>query len=105
MTFPKAMQDKWDQAAANPGVKIPVGDMVVCDSCDKDYTHSPATGGMIFDSKAICPACEPKWRKSAEKFEELDHIRAVAAEGQRFQDFVVAYRGPNVFIRVTGGKP
>lgn len=102
MTLPKDLQDKWDEANANPGKAIPVGATVVCDSCDKDYTGSLVMGGMIFGSRAICPECEPKWRADIKKYDEERFIKATAAKGQTFREFVIAYRGPDAFIRISG---
>ena len=53
----------WDAAYENPGEAIPVGDIVVCDDCSVDYTNRLESGGFIFQSKAICPACAPRWRR------------------------------------------
>ena len=53
----------WDAAYENQGEAIPVGDIVVCDDCSVDYTNRPDSGGFIFQSKAICPACAPRWRR------------------------------------------
>ena len=58
------MQRKWDAAFANPGEAIPVGETVVCDDCNGDYTNRADSGGFIFESKAICPTCAPGWRQA-----------------------------------------
>ena len=60
----------WKRANANPGMSVDIGNIVVCDSCSEDYTDSDAEGGMLFDTKAICPACIQRWRDGAEEFGE-----------------------------------
>ena len=94
----------WDAAYENPGEAIPVGDIVVCDDCSVDYTNRPDSGGFIFESKAICPACAPGWRRLIALYGEHSMIRAVCPEGQTFAAFVRAWRGPNATIRVTRGR-
>jgi hypothetical protein len=94
----------WDAAYENPGEAIPVGDIVVCDDCSVDYTNRPESGGFIFQSKAICPACAPRWRRLIALYGETHHVRAVCPDGQVFAAFVRAWRGPNATIRVTRGR-
>lgn len=91
MTLPKGLQDKWDEASRT-GQPVDVGDYVVCDYCDKDYTDSDAEGGLIFTGSAVCPACEPKTRNTIRKYKEERFIRATCPKGQSFADFVRAYR-------------
>jgi hypothetical protein len=85
----------WEQAEANPGTPVPVGDIVVCDFCGQDYTQSDALGGLIFGSYAICEKCSPKVAN------ESSRIRARCPAGKSFADFVREYRGPNSAITVT----
>ncbi len=61
---------------------------VQCDSCGEDYTDSKATGGIMFDSKAICPKCSPSWLESAERHNELHAIRAWCPANTTFADWV-----------------
>lgn len=102
----KPMRGVWDAAEAEPGTKIPVGDLVVCDFCDEDYTQSSAEGGFIFGSKAVCPNCAERLGHLAMKHGELKYIRARCPEGVSFADFVRGYRGPDAFVLVQiGGLP
>jgi len=73
-------------------VHIEAGDQVLCDLCNKDYTDSQETGGFLFLSNAVCPACSPKFMKSVEKEKEERFIRATAKEGETFRDFVYRIR-------------
>lgn len=95
------LQAAWDAAFATPGTPIDIGRAVVCDSCNEDYTNSPASGGFVFGSYAICPTCAPRWLKNIQEEAEEYAIRARCAEGQSFGDFVRAYRGDNNSITIT----
>jgi len=97
----KELDDLWNKAERNPGHPIPVGRLVVCDSCSEDFTDSPLQGGLIFQSKAICPTCAPTWEQRIQEFGEERLIRMRCRSGQTFGDFVRAYRGPNAAISFT----
>lgn len=101
-TFPKALADKWDEAAANPGTPVPVGRYVVCDSCSTDYTDSPDIGGILVGSKTICPVCTPRWLENLRRYGELNHIAARCDEHTSFADWVRSLRGPDAAITITG---
>lgn len=92
--------EAWAKAEANPGKEIDIGNMVVCDSCNEDYTDSPRSGGFIFQSRAICPQCAGRWMASIIENGEQRMIKAACAAGQSFADFVREYRGPNNSISV-----
>lgn len=66
--------------------------LIVCDSCDADHATTSAPGGILFESKAICPACAPKWEEGAKKHGEAHFIRDRAREGESFRDFVLRLR-------------
>lgn len=91
---------QWDAAFAAAPIEIEIGRMVLCDSCNEDYTDSTRVGGFIFQSQAICPQCAGKWMASIIQYNEQAWIRAAALEGQSFADFVRDYRGPNNSIKV-----
>jgi hypothetical protein len=92
----------YDQARDNPGVEIPVGRIVCCDSCGKDWTESPQTGGFLFLSKAICPDCAPDYEKEATQYGEQAFIRARCPERVSFADWVRELRGPDAHIVSRG---
>ena len=103
--LPRAHTAKLAAAAAEPGTKIDMGDIVVCDYCEKDYRGLPDSGGLIFQSKAICPTCAPEARKSIRRFGEERYIRAECPDGVPFQQFVLGYRaerGSNYVQVLTG---
>lgn len=101
MARPNDLQKLWDQAAANKGETVPVGNFVVCDLCNDDYTGSTESGGFVFQSKGICPKCAPEFLRLVMKFDEKGYIRAHCPDGQSFADFIRAYRGPNAGIKIT----
>lgn len=94
------IDDLWEQARANPGTPIDLGDLVVCDLCTKDYTTLAEPGGFIFQSKGVCPECAPEFMASIVKYGEQRYVRARCPDGQAFADFVRAYRGDNNAIRI-----
>jgi hypothetical protein len=36
---------------------IDIGEMVLCDLCNADYTDSEAEGGVLMGTYSICPTC------------------------------------------------
>lgn len=69
-------------------IVIDPGDLVICDSCDADMTDDPTSGGIMFGSKAICPACTPAWLGDAEKYGEISHVKARCPAGKSFADWI-----------------
>ncbi len=65
-----------------------LGDSVVCDLCNADFTKSDRTGGFQFESKAICPDCAPSMMKTIVEYGEQEYIRATCGADQSFADFV-----------------
>ena len=61
---------------------------VLCDDCGKDYSNSYLIGGLLFQSKAICPDCAPKWEADAKKYEEEYLIKARCPSNKAFSDWV-----------------
>jgi hypothetical protein len=79
---------------------IDIGDSVVCDDCSKEYKGSLATGGLLFQSKAICPECEPKWRKEIAKYGEERLIRGYCPQFMTFHQWVLQLRGGDNSIKI-----
>ncbi len=63
---------------------IDIGDTVVCDYCNEDYTESEKTGGMIVGSYAVCPKCE--------RHSMLVDANYVCRPGESFKHFVLRTR-------------
>ena len=77
-----------------------LGRKVICDYCDHDYTESTLPGGLIFESKAVCPRCEPRIRASIRHYNEKRHIKAENSLMVPFAQFVREFRGPDASIIV-----
>jgi hypothetical protein len=82
-----------------------LGGQVLCDMCNGDYSDSASQGGILFQSKAVCPECSPKLLRNAEKYDEMHMIRDRAREGESFRDFTLRIRGGNNTVRIYGGEP
>lgn len=91
------IKDAWDKAEVT-GEPVDIGIIVICDTCNKDYTDSLVSGGFIFVSSAICPACAKRSMSTIEKYNETKHIRAKCPLSQSFASFVRDYRGNNTKI-------
>ena len=73
-------------------IVIDGGDVVLCDFCNSDFTHSEATGGFLFQSKAVCPDCEVKMLGNIKKYDEEKYIRATCPEGMTFYNWIMSLR-------------
>lgn len=65
--------------------------MILCDLCAKDYTLSNAQGGFLAGSTAVCPTCEPEFRKKIESNGEQSEI-SECPEGMSFREWVLSIR-------------
>jgi hypothetical protein len=72
---------------------IDIGDTVVCDYCNADYTESDEGGGVLLGSYAVCPACVVKFK--------LTKVDATCPAGMTFKEWVLQLRNGNNTIRVT----
>ena len=70
---------------------IDIGDTVLCDVCNADYSESDEQGGVLLGSSAICPGCTKKW-----KVED-----AVCPEGMSFREWVLKLRNGNNTISIS----
>jgi len=83
-------------------VAIDIGNKVVCDICDCDYTECDDEGGFMFESKAVCPNCSAMFMEGVTKYHEEQYIRSVANPGESFRDFVLRMRNGNNVISISG---
>lgn len=84
-------------------VSIDMSDRVLCDDCDRLFlADSQDVGGMLFESKALCPHCAPKWELSAKKYGEEHFIRDRARDGETFFAAVMRWREGNNDVRISG---
>jgi hypothetical protein len=84
-------------------VEFDIGNTVICDICDKDYTHSNACGGFLFQSKGVCPDCAPRFLASVKRYGEMHFIRATAQDDELFREFILRERGGNNKVTISGG--
>lgn len=88
-----------------PTISIDMSDKVLCDDCDKMFTsQSPDVGGILFQRKAICPACAPKWEASAMEYAEWHFIADRAAPGETFFAAVMRWRDGNHAVTISGSR-
>lgn len=95
----------YDQAFETPGVHVPVGRLVICDLCDKDWTDDPTPGGFLFEGKGVCPDCGPNFMQKIIQYSEQQYVRALCPMDKSFADFVREWRGPDAGIIVRVGGP
>jgi hypothetical protein len=74
---------------------IDIGDTVLCDICNGDYTMSDDQGGILVGSYAVCPSCAPDFDDSDD--EPIIYCPA----GMRFRDWVMRLRGGRNTIEIT----
>ena len=84
------LEDKWDEAEKT-GEPIDVGNIVVCDVCNDDYTDSDEKGGFLFRSYAYCPKCAKKDTRTLKNMEKTE---------MTFSQFVLGLRGGNNTIQI-----
>ncbi len=68
-------------------IRVDPGRMVLCDFCNKDWTNSKQSGGMMFSSYAVCPDCEAEQRASIKMYKE-EHLITDCPDGMSFADFI-----------------
>ncbi len=63
-------------------------DIVLCDGCSKDYTHSEESGGILFSSYGYGPCCEEGMRKNIKKHGEEEFIKGECPKDKSFADWI-----------------
>lgn len=76
-----------------------IGEVVVCDFCNEDYTDSDEPGGFLFGSYGTCPKCVPRIEIAAKHHNEEDLIRERALPGETFKAFSLRMRQGDNKIR------
>lgn len=74
---------------------IDIGDVVICDICNEDFTDSQETGGVLFGSYGVCPRCTPRLLEDVKKHNEEHLIHAKAQPSETFKAFSLRMRGGN----------
>ena len=84
---------------------------VRCDLCNKDWTDSNVSGGIMFAGKSCCPECEPGMEEKALREGEEHYITARCPQSLSYSDWTTKIirpleqvRGaiPGVDIRTLG---
>jgi hypothetical protein len=83
------MQDIRDLFPDAVVFNIDIGDRVVCDTCAKEYTGLPDSGGIFVGSKAICPECAPAYEEGLRKCDELHLLRSRCPADKSFERWVL----------------
>jgi hypothetical protein len=96
LDYDTALQ-RFTAAKRKPVIIIDIGDTVLCDLCNGDYTDSDAEGGLLIGSHAICPACAPAIRRTDEHGEPV----TTCPPGMRFRDWVLTLRNGRNTIEIT----
>lgn len=69
-------------------ITIDVGNIVVCDLCNKDFTDSDESGGFLFGGKAVGPCCSEKFLATVKECREEHHIVADCPKDRSFANWV-----------------
>lgn len=84
-------------------ITLDIGDNVICDICNGDWTGRLESGGLLFGSSAICPECAPKFEMDVRRYNEQRFIKARCPAGKSFADWVRQdLRGGNNQVRLIG---
>lgn len=85
---------------------IDIGNTVICDSCNVDYTDREDVGGLLFGSSGYCPACVPRMMESAQKHHEEAYIKAICPPGMEYRRWILQLRGGNnkIIVRAPTEK-
>lgn len=89
--LPDELARKWSEAERTGEAEL--GELVICDSCNHDYTRDDTTsGGFIVGSYAYGPCCSERHYRELVKYGETHHVRAECPAGVSFWRFVLDYR-------------
>lgn len=78
---------------------IDVGNVIVCDSCNVDFTKRDDCGGFLFGTSAYCPECVVRLLPKIQEYGEESFIKAVCPTGMKFRDWVLQLRGGNNLVK------
>lgn len=78
-----------------------IGNTVICDLCNKNYTDSLVEGGLQFGRKAVCPECAPQLEADAKRYGEERFIGDRARPGETFAQACLRWRDGNNTITIT----
>lgn len=71
-----------------------MGNTVLCDFCNKDWTFLEGKGGVLFGSYAVCPDCmTDEWLAEVERLGETEYISQRCPDHMEFRKWVWSLRG------------
>lgn len=65
-----------------------VGDAVICDICNKDWTNSDVSGGFLFGSYGYCPDCAEEGLKRIKGYNEEKFIEGFCPADMSHADWI-----------------
>jgi hypothetical protein len=84
--------------------EMDIGDTVICDRCNEDFTGSEVAGGCTFGSRGYCPECAPAMIASAIKYGETEYL-TICPPTMSFWKFILkARKGDNRIILWASGE-
>ncbi len=89
----KSLSDLFDEAL-NDG-ETDLGERVFCDICGSEWTGKPDSGGFLFESKAVCPICAPRFMVHIIQSNEQEFIRAECPPEKSFWQWCLWLRNGN----------
>lgn len=70
-------------------IRVEMGNRVICDICDKEWTDSPVSGGYLFGSYGVCPDCAVgDFNKGVERHKEQGFIKAWCPQNMSHADWI-----------------
>lgn len=90
------------QEEYNQNFVADMGDTVLCDICNEDYTESdePGLGAFLFVGKAVCPHCAGRVMTTIRQYGEQKMISEVCPPGITFKQWVLDLRGGDNTINI-----
>jgi len=80
---------------------IDIGDQVVCDICNTDYTNDNISkGGILFGSKAVCPICAPRMEQNIIKYHEQEFIKGRCPVDVTFREWCLGLRNGQNTVKI-----
>jgi len=73
-------------------VNLNVGDSVICDNCNADFSHRTESGGFLIGSRGWCPDCEAESRALLRRYNEEHLITATCPSDMSHRDWILSIR-------------
>lgn len=83
---------------------IDIGDTVICDICNEDYTNRDDSGGFLFGTYAYCPDCAKSRMANIRSYNEEKYIKAHCPPNMSYKDWVLQLRGGDNRIIISNER-